>query len=281
MHCEFSDDSTTPMEQQLERAIALGLDEVCFTDHVDYGIKKDWTEDGIQWRGGDGVGTDTSALAPLANVNYPEYFGKLIRMKKLYGDKITIKNGLEFGVQTHTIDRYQRLLQDWGNQLDFVLLSFHQVENMEFWTGDFMRGRTQQEYNLRYYQEMLNVVSQFDSFDVLAHVDLISRYDPAGTYPFEQIKGILSEIFSIIIQKGKGIELNTSSWHYGLSDTTPSRDILKLYRALGGQIITVGSDAHTPKYIAHHFDDAYQVLRELGFTAVYTFDAHTPTAHPL
>lgn len=57
IHSEFSDDSNTPMEEQIKRAISLGIREICFTDHVDYGIKKDWTEENISWRGGDGMGT--------------------------------------------------------------------------------------------------------------------------------------------------------------------------------------------------------------------------------
>ena len=56
LHCEFSDDSRETMDSQIKRAIELGLDEICFTDHVDYGIKKDWDEGDILWRGGDGIG---------------------------------------------------------------------------------------------------------------------------------------------------------------------------------------------------------------------------------
>lgn len=281
LHSEFSDDSITPMEKQIERAIALGMQEICFTDHVDYGIKKDWTEDKIEWRGGDGTGTPDSGGEPLANVNYPEYFGKLLRMKHLYGDKIRIRNGLELGIQRHTISDYERLLKLYGEELDFILLSIHQVEDKEFWTGDFMRGRTQKEYNQKYYEEMLYVIDHFDDYDVLAHVDLFSRYDPAGLYPFYEIKEILTEIFTRIIQKGKGIEINTSSWRYKLSDTTPSKDILRLYRSLGGEIITMGSDAHSTDYLGDHMSEAKQILKELGFTEFHTYTKHNPVAHTL
>ena len=84
LHCEFSDDSRERMENQIEQAIALGLDEICFTDHVDYGIKKDWSEGGIQWRGSDSVSSGAEGLDPMANVNYPEYFSKLDRMRETY-----------------------------------------------------------------------------------------------------------------------------------------------------------------------------------------------------
>ena len=59
-------------------------------------------------------------------------------------------------------------------------------------------------------------------------MDLITRYDKAGTYPFEKLKPIFTEILKTVIADGKGIEVNTSSHRYGLSDLTPSRDILKL-----------------------------------------------------
>ena len=282
LHSEFSDDSRTPMEAQIERGIALGLDEMCFTDHVDYGIKSDWDEPApLGWRGGDGIGTSRTSLEPLTNVHYPEYFAKLYRMRRTYEGKITIKSGLEFGIQTHTIPRYEQLLKNYGDKLDFVLCSIHQVEDKEFWTGDFMKGRTQEEYNERYYKEMLDVVRSFKGYDVLSHVDLIARYDPKGPIAFEKIKDILTEIFQIVIADGKGIEINTSSWHYGLKDTTPSRDILKLYRSLGGTILTTGSDAHKPEYLADHFADAQAILRELGFTETYTFEKHKPIAHKL
>lgn len=281
MHCEFSDDSRTPMEEQIRRAIELGMDEICFTDHVDYGIKKDWTENGILCRGGDGVSSPISERTILANVNYPEYFGKLLRMRKTFGDQITIRAGLEFGIQTHTIPSFRKLIDKYGDLLDFVLLSIHQVEDKEFWTGDFMAGRTREEYNLRYYEEMLRVISEFKDFNVLAHVDLISRYDPEGAYPFEKIEGILTKIFELVIAEGKGIEINTSSWHYGLPDTTPSRRILQLYYDMGGRIITMGSDAHVPKYLGDHFDDAKEVLKEIGFTQFCTFVRGKPAFHSL
>lgn len=281
LHCEFSDDSAEPMERQIERGIELGLSEMCFTDHVDYGIKKDWDEGDIEWRGGDGVGASEDEHTPVANVDYPKYFDKLHRMQETYADRIAVKAGLEFGVQTITVDRYEQLWQRWGDQLDFALLSMHQVDNQEFWTGDFQRGRTQDEYVRRYYEEILAVQQRFKHYSVLAHLDLIVRYDPAGAYPFEKVRDIVAEILRQAIDDDKGIEINTSSWHYGLADTQPSRDILRLYRDLGGRIIAMGSDAHSADYLADHFDDAADVLREVGFTDFCTFDRMVPTFHRL
>ena len=282
IHSEFSDDSRELMEKQIEKAIELGLDEICFTDHVDYGIKKDWDEGDIEWRGGDGMSYDISEKDPMANVNYPEYFGKLLRMKETYKDRIVIKSGLEFGIQTITIPQFENLYRRYEDQLDFIPLSMHQVNNLEFWTQDFQKGKTQKEYNEEYYKEILNVISQYKHYSILAHLDLIVRYDKNGIYPFEEVEDIIAEILKLTIKDGKGIEVNTSSWHYGLNDTQPSKAILKLYKDLGGKIITVGSDAHTTKYLADHIKDAYVILKdEIGFDEVCTFDHMWPIFHIL
>lgn len=282
IHSEFSDDSRELMESQIEKAIELGLDEICFSDHVDYGIKKDWDEGNILWRGGDGISSDASGKDPLANVNYPEYFGKLLRMKETYKDKITIKSGLEFGIQSITIDKYENLYERYGDKLDFALLSMHQVNNLEFWTQDFQKGKTQKQYNEEYYNEILKVIKIYKHYSVLAHLDLIVRYDKNGIYPFENVKDIIAEMLKQAIKDEKGIEVNTSSWHYGLKDTQPSRAILKLYKDLGGRIITVGSDGHSTKYLGDHIKDAYDILKnEIGYEEICTFEKMKPIFHKL
>ena len=273
LHCEFSDDSIEPMENQVERGIEIGLNEMCFTDHVDYGIKKDWSEGNIEYRGGDGIPGSPNRGQPLANVDYPRYFEKLDKMREKYGDRITIKKGLEFGVQTITQDKFEKLYSAYSHQLDFVLLSMHQVDNKEFWTQDFQKGHSQKEYNEMYYEEILKVVKAYKNYSVLAHLDLLARYDEAGIYPFEKVRDIIAEILKIAISDGKGIEINTSSWHYGLKDTQPSRAILKLYKDLGGKIVTIGSDAHSTRFLGDHIKDAQDILKnEIGISqiAVYT-----------
>ena len=283
IHTEFSDDSRELMENQIERGIELGLDELCFTDHVDYGIKRDWDDPkGIEYRGGDGMSSSADEQDPIANVDYPAFFKKFHEMEKKYAGKINIKAGLEFGIQTITIDPFEKLYAKYEDELDFVLLSMHQVDNKEFWTGDFTRGRTQQEYNDAYYDEIYKVQQQFKHYSVLAHLDLLARYDPAGVYPFEKEEEKIAEILKLAIKDGKGIEINTSSWHYGLKDTQPSRKILKLYKDLGGKIFTFGSDAHKTEFLGDHFADARKIVRdEIGIKEFCTFDHMVPTFHPI
>ncbi len=270
VHTEFSDDSRYPMEDVIRDAVKMGMDEICITDHVDYGVKADWDcGQEIQYRKGD----------PLANVDYPRYMEKLRALKEEYQGKITIRTGMEFGVQMHTIPEFEALFARYP--FDFIILSIHQVEDKEFWTQDFQRGRTQKEYNERYYQEMLDVVKAYKNYSVLGHLDLIKRYDEAGIYPFENVKPMIEEILKIVIADGKGIELNTSFHRYGLSDSMPSREILKLYRELGGEIITIGSDSHKPEHLGAYIDEGHEILKSLGYKQFCTFENMKPIFHDL
>ena len=281
LNCEYSDDSNEPMENQIRQAIASDLDEMCFTDHVDYGIKRDWDDpEGIIIRHAVEHGREVDLV--LANVNYPKYFTALNMYQQKYASSISIKKGLEFGIQSITVDAYEKLYASYQDDLDFVLFSMHQVNNLEFWTQDFQKGKTQKEYNDEYYKEIYQTMQMFHHYSCLAHLDLLARYDENGIYPFENEKDIIAEILKYAIRDGKGVEINTSSWKYGLKDTQPSRAILKLYKDLGGKIITVGSDAHETRYLASHIKDAYAVLKnEIGINEICTFDHMQPIFHKI
>lgn len=270
VHTEFSDDSVYPMEDVVRDAVKMGLDEICFTDHVDYGVKVDWDSgEKVVYRNGE----------PLANVDYPKYAEQVGRMQKIYGDRIGIKLGMEFGVQMHTIPRYENLFRRYP--FDFVILSVHQVEDKEFWTQDFQRGRTQKEYNERYYEEMLNLVKHYQHYSVLGHMDLIVRYDEMGIYPFSKVESYVKDILKRVIADGKGIEFNTSFHRYGLKDTTPSGKILELYYQLGGRIITLGSDSHRPEHLGTYMEEAKELLKGIGFREFCTYDKMKPIFHLL
>lgn len=255
MHSSFSDDSDTPMEDMVREAIRLGLDEICFTEHVDY---------------------DVPNVVPC---DIDAYLRRLADIRAQYGSRIRIRTGIEFGVQPHTVGLYRR---DFSRHaFDFVILSCHQIESKELCRGDYQRGKSQEDYQRAYYQVLYDEMLCYHDWSVLGHLDLIKRYDPAGDYPDEKILPMAEKILRLAIAEGKGIELNTSCFRYGLKDLTPSRRLLELYRDLGGRILTLGSDAHDPAHIADHFPEARRVLREIGFREFCTFEQMRPVFHPL
>ncbi|CUU46237.1 histidinol-phosphatase HisJ family protein [Clostridium beijerinckii] len=255
MHTSFSDDSTYPMEDEIKKAISLGIDEICFTEHVDYGVKVD------------------------INCDYIAYINEFNRCREKYKDKITMKLGIEFGMQEHTIDEFQKDFNEYD--FDFVILSCHQVDNKAFWTQDFQKGKTQKEYNEKYYEEILKVIKKYNDYSVLGHLDMINRYDKIGKYPFKKVRDIVKEILAHAISQGKGIEINTSCFRYGLDDLTPSREILKLYRELGGTIITIGSDSHKEDDVGCKISYVKNELKELGYKEFCTYKKMEPIFHCL
>ena len=116
---------------------------------------------------------------------------------------------------------------------------------------------------------------------MLGHLDLIVRYDEMGVYPFSDIKPYVEAILREVIRNGKGIEVNTSSYRYGLTDTTPSRDILRLYKELGGRIITLGSDSHKPDHLGAYMEETKELLKSIGFDSFCTYDKMQPVFHEL
>lgn len=253
VHTNFSDDSNYPMEDVVKEAIRLGMSEICFTEHVDYGVKTD------------------------SNCDYVGYMKEFERCKEEYGDQITLKLGIEFGMQVHTIDEFQKDFNKYD--FDFVILSCHQVDDKEFWTQDYQKGKSQQEYNEKYYEEILQIISKYHDYSVIGHLDMIRRYDKQGEYPFRKVKHLIHDILKIVIRDGRGIEVNTSCFRYGLKDLTPSIDILKLYKRLGGEILTIGSDSHERKHLGGKIVHVQGVLKELGFQTIYTYDKMKPVAN--
>ena len=254
-HTDFSYDCGLPMETSIRQAIKLGIQDICYTEHFDIGSISSYTCD---------------------SHSYYETFKKL---KQVYGDKVSLKFGMEFGVQTHTVPMFEKLFGSYP--FDFILLSMHQVDNKEFWNQSFQRGKSQKQYIEEYYDELLGIVKKFNNYSVLGHMDVIRRYDRNGDYPFEKIMYKIEDILKIVIENGKGIEVNTSCYRYNVGDLMPSTDIIKLYKKLGGEIITVGSDSHYSEHVGYRVLETQQALSELGFKYVCTFEKMVPTFHSI
>lgn len=270
VHTYYSDDSDYPMEDVVKDAIRMGMDEICFTDHVDYGAKVDW-DSGEEIPYCEGLA--------MVNVDYPAYVEEFRKLQAAYADRIRLKMGLEFGMQVHTIPQFEKLFKRYP--FDFIILSVHQVENKGFWSQEFQQGRTQKEYNERYYEELLQLVRVYRDYSVLGHLDLIVRYDKMGVYPFRNVKHYVEEILTEVIKNGKGIEINTSSKRYGLADSTPSREILQMYHDMGGKILTLGSDSHVPAHLGSHMEESKALLKDIGFQSFCTYEKMRPVFHDL
>ena len=256
MHCNFSEDSKTPMEDMINRSIELGLKEICFTDHVDYSVIVNNKE--IDY-----------------SINFKDYFQKIDYYKEKYRDKIKIKKGIEMGLQNHVLDKCADDVIN--NEFDFVIGSIHTINKSELIQRHFYEDKSQMEAYRQYYEILYSMISKYKHYSVLGHLDIVKRYGDLNNIIDDRVfADEIDEILKLAIQDGKGIEINTSSFRYRLPDLTPSSYILKRYKELGGEIITTGSDSHNTNQVAHKFDYIYECLRQMGYKYICTFDKMKP-----
>ena len=106
-------------------------------------------------------------------------------------------------------------------------------------------------------------------------------YSKDANYSYKKYQDLFEEMIEVILQKGKGFELNTAGIRKGLKQMHPSKEFLTRYRERGGEIITVGSDAHVATDIGAGFDLAAEYLKECGFKYYCSFEKRKPTFHKL
>ena len=254
MHCGFSNDSETRPEDMVENAIAKGLSVICFTDHYD--------KDNLDW--GDEAIFDVES-----------YFQKMIELQEEYRDRIEIRIGAEIGMQPYLAEYYQNFMAQ--HPFDFVIGSVHSVLEHDVALDFFQKHSDPEGYEI-YFEEMLQDVQKIKSYDVLGHLDYIVRYSNQGSKGFDlnDYMDIIEEILKQVIAHGKGIEMNMSGLKYGLGAPHPQPEIIKRYRELGGEIITVGADGHIPEHIAYDYHLADDILKSCGFKYYTEFKGRKP-----
>lgn len=254
MHCGFSNDSETRPEDMVESAIAKGLSVICFTDHYD--------KDNLDW--GDEAIFDVES-----------YFQKMIALQEEYRDRIDIRIGAEIGMQPYLAEYYQNFMAQ--HPFDFVIGSVHSVLEHDVALDFFQKHSDPEGYKI-YFEEMLQDVQKIKAYDVLGHLDYIVRYSNQGSKGFDlnDYMDIIEEILKQVIAHGKGIEMNMSGLKYGLGAPHPQPEIIKRYRELGGEIITVGADGHIPEHIAYDYHLADDILKSCGFKYYTEFKGRKP-----
>ena len=245
---------TTDVQQVLDSR--QGLRELCITDHVDT----------IHW----------GTLAPRDDFDWEESWRQFHEAQALWGDRITLRWGAELGEAQLSFDRADRLLA--GEELDFVIGSVHlsgkKFANMDLY---YIEKGSEAYYDsvIDSYLDDVLALARWGRFQVLGHLTLPLRYinEHHGEHmTFRRHMDRVEEIFRAIIPQGVGIECNTNRGNEPL----PGEDILRLYRSLGGEIITLGSDAHRPEDVGCFIRQRQELLRTCGFRYFTTFERGRP-----
>jgi len=239
------------MAAACEAAIARGLGEIAFADHADFEPLDDCC----------------GYLRPAA------YLAEIERCRSRYGHDLIIRAGVEIGEAHVYRDQIAPLLE--AHEFDFVLGSLHWVAGHPTWNGRYFTGQTLEGGLRAYFEELVCLAAEAD-YDVLAHFDIVRRaaYRCFGLKaldyaPYEET---IRCILRTLVERGKGLEINTSTCRRGMGDPNPTLQVLRWYRELGGEILTFGSDAHTADSIGSCFDVALEMAQAAGFTRLATFE---------
>lgn len=254
-HTDFSADSVSAPEIMLEQAIRLGLQYLCMTDHMDLDF-------------------------PVPTLDFtfdlPSYFEKHQKLRERYQDQITLLTGIELGLQPQISKELHSITDQWD--FDFVIGSSHIVNRLDPFDTQYWQENSEKDGILRYFESILQNLSAFDKIDVYGHLDYIVRYAPekAKNYSYQKYQEILDEILKTLISKNIGLELNTAGLKYGIGFAHPHMDILKRYKELGGEILTIGSDGHVPEHLAYDFSKVPAILEACGFRYYTIFQKRKP-----
>lgn len=260
MHSYFSGDSTADPRDMIRSAIDKNLKGICFTDHLDYDYREDPT---------------------LFLLDLPAYEKEIHALQQEFAQTFPIRYGIEIGLQPH-VTADNRAVTD-AFPFDFVIGSSHVVHHRDPYYPSYYEGRSEDEGYREYFESILENIRTDADYDVYGHLDYVVRYGPNKNrfYTYEKFKEIIDEILRMLIQKGKGIEANTAGFKYGLSHPNPTEEILARYHELGGEIITIGADAHKPEHVAYDFEKIPAILKNAGFSYYTVFKKRKPEFLPV
>lgn len=239
VHSELSFDSKEPAENQVKKAICLGMKQICFTEHIDIG-----------W----------NYYHEHSYVDIDLYNHTIASLKQKYNGQIDILKGIEIGLTKENINESNKVVAQ--NDFDYVLASIHELYNADPYYPEFWKNKDEKIVIRDYFLTMYELIKKFDNFDTLAHMDYIVRYTPTKDYQPSDFKAEIDNILKYLIDNNKNLEINTSNLAKGGKYPNPYPFILERYSALGGKNVVVGSDAHKSEFLGHGFDEAQKLIEK-------------------
>lgn len=262
VHTHFSPDSDSDMEELCIRAGELGLLGLCFTDHAEFAP-------------GDHV--------PSAR-EMDEMFAEIEELRERYGDRLTIMRGIEIGYYSGTAPEIRSFLDEYD--FDFVLGSVHVSGDTRYsFPRSFSEEDDPLDYFTPYLEDMGKMIAEID-LDAVGHFDLPKRYGPryedvGGFDAVSPLWGRVEQFMVELVGKGLLLEINASGLRQNANALYPCDDVLRLYRELGAETITLGSDSHEPGNLGWGLRRAARAARHAGIETAAYFRGREPIRYPI
>lgn len=260
-HClPWSPDADSSMLSMAQAAAERGLTHMCVTNHI-----------------------ENCTQEPQSSDQFPPFHDwdgllrEFLRVKEALGGRLDLRLGCEIG-SPHYLPEEGRLIYTQPI-FDFAIGSVHNLRGKRdfyylTYPQDFDEFRPEVE---EYLDENISM-ARSGLCDVIGHLGYMRRYMARQKKGFDMMlfEDRLREFFRACIENGVGIELNCSGLSDELRGFIPEPQVLRLYRELGGEIITCGTDAHSPDKVGVGIDESYGLLRTLGFKYVCLYKDHRP-----
>lgn len=267
-HSTISPDGHNTMAEMALAAADAGVDELCFTDHIE-------TLPWVRWN---------EPPLPKGSYDWSAMQRQFAEAQRAAGGRIRLHMGVEMGEGSYHPDVADSFLAAAPQAPDFVIGSIHAIRMGDGWFVDpcFIESCDEDywyEVTSCYVDELAHLLD-WGNFHVVGHLTLPERYakERLGlTLRFDRYEEQLRAILRRVVETGHGIELNTNRGHEPL----PGERWLRMYRELGGEIITLGSDAHTPQHLGCAMERGQELLSHCGFRYFTTFAQGKPEFHKL
>ncbi len=270
-HTQFSVDSEADIDLCVSRAAELGLAAYAITDHCECNCwyeKAHYPEDTWYLRESFDYAAD-----------FENSVSAVTALKEKYEGKLNLICGVELGQILHDTEAAKIVNAD--SRVDFIIGSVHQVMGeLDFYFIEYEKMTMDEIYALleRYFKEV-HEMSKNGFFDVVGHITYCLRYMKQRhgiEADISRYDDIIAETFRNLAHNGKGIEINTSGLRQGFGDCFPSLKYVKMFRDMGGEIISFGSDSHTVEDIGANIADGMRIARAAGFTRGAYFKKRSP-----
>lgn len=260
VHSKHSFDSLTEIREYCEKTFSENVAEICFTEHI-----------------------EPHHPRPACDVPpvFEAWLEDIARAREEY-PMLTLRAGIEIGDNAPYREEIYAVLDALA--LDYRLLSLHLVDNVDPYDAEFFAGRTQEQAYARYVEQRLESVMHFTDYDALAHLGYCGKFAPfpPETRPlrWHHAPDHLDVLLRHLAQNGRALEINTSGLKQ-TDSTIPGWDILRRFAELGGEFVTLGSDAHKANDLGYRLEDARRVALTAGLRWGVTFDQRRPIPYAL
>ncbi len=260
LHSSFSFDGKMAFKEACDRGIKLGLSGLTFTDHLDIDYPVD------PWN---------------SVIDFDEYFRCLDEVKSSYSGQLEVLKGVEVGIQPGAEEKSADLVKKYD--FDLVINSVHVIEGQDPYFRLYFQGRTRDEAYGLYLKAVLESLDLFGDFDVMGHIGYLARYTDYQdrVLKYGDFPQLMEEILKKLVSMGKGLEVNSSGYRCDLGSPIPGCDIIRRFLELGGEIITLGSDAHRVEHIAHGFEAVREGLKAMGVKYAACYKNRKPVFYRL